>query len=458
MAPTDKNPLVLPFPLDWPPDPKSIQPAQSAITETKLPFPPQEQVCSTSSMPEPVIPPLGNPLEASQKYVHQHQKVMAEQRRAHEEERRLWSNERTGELENQYQKVMTEQRRAHEEERYLWSIERAGLLENIKMLQIRLRSFEVWGGDPSPAPVAQAASSNIAGSDGISGNESGGRPSGSGSKQWMRNLPELSPRSKVAQNRQPSIGEAGRSYLGQARKPGIGDTSPVPKPGHALSENQRPVTPPHKLTSVRYGFDTNDGINFKSATDTTAHSGGSRSVPPKPATKLSPESAKGPGKLQLPLAHDTEKRLTMHAGHTPLAHAGFGLDGTVSGMQSDVTSPTKIDKEQPKADLHTPTVRKPIERSDSYFPAPVEEEPNDPELRGPLTLHNEGSNNDSNFLSELNTKLREAAAEASKSPEAADQPKPTKEASAGDEDKEVEVDPPLKFKQSNNFGSRLGSL
>ncbi|KAL8870874.1 MAG: hypothetical protein Q9174_003177 [Haloplaca sp. 1 TL-2023] len=421
-------------------------------------------------MPEPVIPPLCPPLEASRKYIYQHQKVMAEQRRAHEEERRLWKNEHSGQLEDQHQKTMTDQRRAHEEERHLWSIERAALLENIKMLQIHLRSYEVWGGGPSPGPGAETASSNLAGTGGSFGYELGRCSSGSGSKQWMRNLPELSPRSHIAQNRQPSAGEAGRSYLGNSRKPAIGDISPTPRPGLPLPENRRPSTPPHKLTNVRYGFDTNDGINFKSSTDSTAHSGRSRSVPREPATKPSPDSAKKPDKLRLPFALDPEKNLTMHAGHTPLAHTGLGLDGALSGMQSDVASPTRTDKyQQPQqADLHTPPVRKPIEHSDSYFPAPAEDESNnDPELREPLTLPNDASNNDSRFLSELNSKLREAAAVAMKSPEesveepAEEHDKKTVKAEvggAGDEEKVVEDDPPLKFKKSSNFGSRLGEL
>ncbi|KAL8761524.1 MAG: hypothetical protein Q9184_002373 [Pyrenodesmia sp. 2 TL-2023] len=156
-----------------------------------------------------------------------------------------------------------------------------------------------------------------------------------------------------------------------------------------------------------------------------------------------------------------EENLTLHAGHTPLARPVPGLDGTTSAIDSDLPTPT-LESERPPIEPRTSFTKVPSERADSYFPLPADEldsgrasreldtpadAQQDPELQGPLGLTNERSS-DNRFLSQLDSKLTQAAS--SSNPPAA----------AGAQQiqgfNDTDPEPKLKIKKSMNFGSQLG--
>ena len=93
-------------------------------------------------------------------------------------------------------------------------------------------------------------------------------------------------------------------------------------------------------------------------------------------------------------------------------------------------------------------VGQPTEESDSYFP----DLPEDPALKGPLSLLNE-EEHDRGFLKELNQKLLDETRQAPLNP-SSDNP------SGQEKDVETptqgEQEPELKFKDTTNFGTAFG--
>ena len=116
-------------------------------------------------------------------------------------------------------------------------------------------------------------------------------------------------------------------------------------------------------------------------------------------------------KLKLEELGPPDRNLTRDAGHTPMAAV---VDATPTEDDANKTD----DGEE---------VGQPTEKSDSYFP----DLPEDPALKGPLSLLNE-EEHDRGFLNELN------------------------------QEKDIETpihgeqDPELKFKDTKNFGTAFG--
>ncbi|KAI9878118.1 MAG: hypothetical protein M1830_001835 [Pleopsidium flavum] len=176
---------------------------------------------------------------------------------------------------------------------------------------------------------------------------------------------------------------------------------------------------------------------------------------PSPKQSLSP-SRVSPGNIELPsnrLAAPDDV-LTKNAGHTPLAGRTEST-GNSSRLASNVATPTQEVPRHPRASVARP----PTERSDSYFPPAPEDE--DPELKGPLNLQNDGEN-DKAFLDELDSKLTNAAKsttqEASETSSSENQDTPVCAEPTTNHHKfdQPEHEPKLRIRRSMNFGAPLG--
>jgi hypothetical protein len=93
-------------------------------------------------------------------------------------------------------------------------------------------------------------------------------------------------------------------------------------------------------------------------------------------------------------------------------------------------------------------VRQPAERSDSYFEG-VTDLPDDPALKGPLSLVNEKGHDD-DFLQEVDMKLLGQAKQILGHKNEENEDETNKPSGQGEED------PEIKFKNSTNFGTAFG--
>ncbi|KAE8381409.1 hypothetical protein BDV26DRAFT_85088 [Aspergillus bertholletiae] len=147
-------------------------------------------------------------------------------------------------------------------------------------------------------------------------------------------------------------------------------------------------------------------------------------------------------KLRLSELGSLERRLTRDAGHTPMVV----IDGDADvDVEIDQCSPSErlVKEGEPLAPA---APRQPAENSDSYF----SNLPEDPALKGPLSLLND-EEHDSSFLKELDQKLLDQAKQAlgySREPKALEV-----EAEAASR---ASQEPELKFKNSTNFGTAFG--
>jgi len=176
---------------------------------------------------------------------------------------------------------------------------------------------------------------------------------------------------------------------------------------------------------------------------------------PSPKQSLSP-SRVSPGYIEIPSSKLSapEDILTKNAGHTPLAQRTEST-GNSSRLASNAETPTQEVPRHPRASVARP----PTERSDSYFPPAPEDE--DPELKDPLNLQNDGKH-DKAFLDELDSKLTDAAksttCEVSEASSSENQDIPACAESSTDRPKfdQPDHEPKLRIRRSMNFGAPLG--
>ncbi|KAL8938499.1 MAG: hypothetical protein Q9216_003859 [Gyalolechia sp. 2 TL-2023] len=334
---------------------------------------------------------------------------------------------------DQFQKTLFDQRKAFDSERAMWDIERADLMETIAALQTSLRQYQPsrfdssrLGSYPGASGGRQATSS--------SGNEIWRGTGGKSAAQSTRYLP------------------------GSDTHHAFPSTAENLPPGRSLSENITRSALVHRPSSL--GPDAQkhfDGITFKSPPTTIQGGLGSRAsaTSTHPLSSSHSSSRESPRGLKLPSVEEEPDNLTRHAGHTPLARTVPGLDGTTSAIDSDLPTPLHTEQERPPIEPRASIAKIPSERSDSYFPEPADEFDQDPELQGQLSLKNNASD-DSRFLSELNSKLAQAA-ESSTSASSHQATKP-KESFAHEDEifDQPEPEPRLRIKRSLNFGSQLG--
>lgn len=180
-----------------------------------------------------------------------------------------------------------------------------------------------------------------------------------------------------------------------------------------------------------------DGIRLKST-----------ALPPDVAAKVvksNPEpqrrmpEGRTPLKLKLSDLGAPDENLTRDAGHTPMA---------ILGTES-YQSPTDdmAGEENPLTPTTTRQQLQPVESSDSYFPLDL---PDDPALKGPLSLQNDAEA-DKSFLSELDQKLLDEARKAVSGPS-------DEHDDSDDDDDQNEPDSELKLKDSTNFGTAFGKV
>jgi hypothetical protein len=163
-----------------------------------------------------------------------------------------------------------------------------------------------------------------------------------------------------------------------------------------------------------------------------------------------------------------DKKLRLHAGHTPMAFDTAGSTGPTSDQPTEIPTPVQEKPPAPVSIARRPPPR-PTEKSDSYFSSTADEnqEPNrnseaeekeneDPELAGPLALSSNNEHGQSNaFLDTLDEKLMMEAKRYVKSPESTQSADINQSgASGGPQDDEG---PRLRMKKSTNFGSAFGS-
>ncbi|KAI4287232.1 MAG: hypothetical protein L6R35_003508 [Caloplaca aegaea] len=361
---------------------------------------------------------------------------------------------------HEYQRALAHLRHSFDSERVMWNMEREGLLEKIATLETSLRPQEGSPNSRRPVctnlPMPTQGSSKARSSSGPQGAKN---TAGKSAAQSVRAFSESATYRQTNFDRLSSVAE---------------NTAPAKSRtlfSESLEQSARGVSDP----TIQKHY---DGITFKAA---SAGSAKAKEPTPNSGTLIGSSSSarESPGHLQLPTVHeeplskmkrgdDLVDNLTKDAGHTPLARYVPGLDGTASALDSDLPTPMS-EQERPPLEPRASLAKVPSERADSYFPLPDNEMDHgkgvqeldsssscelDPELRGPLGLRNERSNDD-RFLNELDSKLAHAAT--SPNPPTAAQvtagDAPCQEGEAVDE---PEPEPKLRIKRSMNFGSQLG--
>ena len=400
-----------------------------AQSDGQLPL--QQQVSSASQMP--ISPAKGSFSShvASNQYVEQH---------------RIFSEH---------------QRNLHNEERALWHLERQELHNKILELEVVIRQMQLrspleltspHGGVPSGTRGSFSSNRGSQTTSGSTGDEFWRGAGGKSDSIPTRTFSESSDYSTTMdERRMPSIAEH--------------DVDGTPGSSQALvtEENSHESNSHHKPSIDGAKIDKNlDGISFKT---TALPSFILKSVitPQSPSPLQSPLSTRhSPQRLELSASNvlAINNPYTKDAGHTPLARgASIYSNGT-----SDQVTPKYPDTEgrfEPHPSIAVS--RPPNERSDSYFPqAPdtIDEADEDPELKVPLSLHNDKSE-DKSFLGELDSKLLHVARSGKFSPsETSESDASDKENKSQGNDKsfdQPEAEPKLRIKRSMNFGSQFGA-
>ncbi|RAL14236.1 uncharacterized protein BO97DRAFT_280832 [Aspergillus homomorphus CBS 101889] len=191
-----------------------------------------------------------------------------------------------------------------------------------------------------------------------------------------------------------------------------------------------------------------DGITLKSSALPPEVVARVITPPSPPSLETSPTSSTRPSsehrnslKLRLSELGPPEFNLTRNAGHTPMAKIDRDIDTEQPSPQEAPDEPSPLAPAAP---------RQPAEKSDSYFA----DLPEDPALKGPLSLLNE-EEHDSGFLKELDQKLLDQVKQVlghhrrGSAEEEADEAEPPSQG-------ETE-EPELRFKKTTNFGTAFGN-
>ena len=375
------------------------------------------------------------------------------------------------------------QRQVHNEERELWYLEKEELDARISRLEAMVHQYKERYGSIVLSPRELSKQLPHATSERFStkskprsksagtGDEFWRGPGGQLDTQSTRTFSEPSDTStKINGGRMPSIAED-ENVQGQS------------------GCNKRPGSLPKPI--ARITMDGNlDGITFK-PTVLSPSVANNLMTPQSPSPLHSISPTRPPGLISLPYLEGLSARAfyTEDAGHTPLVRPSHISDDNTKISLSDSPTPICSEQERPPIEPRPSMIptRQPAERSDSYFPVVVptdsdqslgqelgqhpdreQDEDIDPSLIAPLSLQNNAS--DASFLSELDSKLLQAARSevferslslpdrSQADVEGCDKGKADNKAtddSLGAE--EPEAEPKLRIKRSMNFGSQLGS-
>lgn len=313
------------------------------------------------------------------------------------------------------------------EERQLWQKERDLLKSRISELESLVNSRDIAGLSATAAPACFAA--------------------GSPSQVWEGSSPNSRPTRVFANEENQKSDTASLSPTEQGG-PSL-DAALSPK-SHATEPSASIPVPIEKLDSQL------DGITLKSSAlhpDVVARV----MTPPSPSSgEPSPTSSsqkpclerRSSVKLKLSDLGPPETNLVRDAGHTPMVVIDRDVDtAQVSPGEAEALSSNGNPLAPRETQLNQPT-----ERSDSYFSG-VTDLPDDPALKGPLSLVNEVGH-DHDFLKEVDTKLLGQAGQILGQTHK-DEPQ-EKENETEKPTGQAEEVPEIKFKNTMNFGTAFG--
>ncbi|KAF6239828.1 hypothetical protein HO173_002374 [Letharia columbiana] len=362
----------------------------------------------------------------------------------------------------QFQALMEHQRQTFDEERALWSVERTELHEKIAQLEGSLYRYQTISSSQASSPINNSKRGSQSNSSfwSLLSKDGSSHTSGTttGDEIWRGPKLDVQPTRTFSDPTTQSTKPGDRGRL-----PSIAEDTTC---GRKDSLDMQPGL--HKPSVSSAEIDKNlDGINFKSSTLSpvpikqvmTPQSPSSRTSSP---SRLSPRTIQLPSsKLEAPL-----DPYTKDAGHTPLVRRTYFNADFPSG-EGDGPTPTQPEIERPPLEPHVSSAKLPSERSDSYFPVAEDESwderdrsrdgedkspDEDPELKEPLGLDN-SKGEDKHFLGELDSKLLQAARSEAFSPSGTGS---GRESSLDKDEKDFEQpehEPKLRIKRSTNFGN-----
>ncbi|KAK1826493.1 hypothetical protein QBC39DRAFT_268956 [Podospora conica] len=391
------------------------------------------------------------------------------------------------------EEVYKEERAFMEEERMEWDDEKAMLLQEIEWLRQKVRSL---GGN-----AARPRGDSIPGSR----NQHAAAHSLRGGAAW-----EASPESMRSSTSSQGAGARNAPSIPQFAVDGPSSNGFGPVSFRAASSSELSAVPeteveegPVPIVDVQEIHPELEGIPIKANTIQKATFTDSQTGSKSSSRATSPTSAPGRSKgtkaqtLQV-LAAEESSRLTMHAGHTPnhslsvfSTTAPSEVQTTCSSGESTPTTNTQalaaVD-EQPLAPHNTlhPTVpaTSDPDRLSKYHnePEPLFEPLEDRELKGPLMVRNMPAH-DEIFFRRLSDKLEEVSKgneaalpavlkdvglesdSTDPAPNRAHENQPNYSDSGTEKDRrspkpetEGQLDVPLKFKSSMNFGAPFGTF
>ncbi|EAW12804.1 uncharacterized protein ACLA_012320 [Aspergillus clavatus NRRL 1] len=340
-------------------------------------------------------------------------------------------------------------------ERQLWEKERALLKQRILELEALLKSKNTNPGSPTSSTTTVKFSLNPFGGP-TSSNSTDERHQSHhpySAQIWEGSSPMSRPTRVFpdidlvdGQNHPASIAEQGAHLSLTA--PSLDAALSPPTRATDLSAGASISVPIEKLDSKL------DGITLKSSAlppevvarvmtpPSPSPEGSSTASSDQPRT---PSERKNSLKLKLSELGPPDMNLVRDAGHTPMAIIDIDADTEHTSVNGDFVTQTK--EEELLAPRAT-TAGQPAENCDSYFP----DVPEDPALKGPLSLLNE-EEHDNEFLQELDQKLLDQAMRAIGRRPSEPDDQDEKDADPAGQDESV---PELKFKNTTNFGTAFG--
>lgn len=360
----------------------------------------------------------------------------------------------------QHRIFVERQRESHDEERKLWHLERQELHTKIFDLEATIRQLQQKSTKQpnlpndfhKPAQTASGDYTSNKGSDSISestGDEFWRGAGGKSDSIPTRTFSDASDYSstKADDRHLPSISED------EVAAPVVSSSAGISR---VVSNENKPRYRRSSVDEAQLHKNL-DGISFKPST--SAPFVFKKTTSPQSS---SPSRSPTSGPASPPKPHDlppsnnliVEDPYTKNAGHTPLARGG-SVYSDHSSANLTPRLPETNGQFEPRPSVAVS--RPPNERSDSYFPPPPESIDEDPELKGPLTLPNEASE-DKSFLTELDSRLLHAARSHAFSPAEASGPSRGRDEEGDKSFDQPEPEPKLRIKRSMNFGSAFGSL
>ncbi|KAL4916826.1 hypothetical protein BDW62DRAFT_95098 [Aspergillus aurantiobrunneus] len=317
------------------------------------------------------------------------------------------------------------------EERQLWEKERELLKLRISELESLLKSSGVTAAPATGAAPPTGFFSSTFPSQVWEGSSPMSRPT------------RVFPDEEKLDSQLPSASE----QRGNSTLPALSLDAALSPKSHAADPSTSVPVPIEKLDSRL------DGITLKSsalhpdivARVMTPPSPSSREPSPTfPLQEKPPMERRNSVKLKLSDLGPPETNLLRDAGHTPMVVIDRDVD-TAQGSPEEAPSFEEGTLTPPGT-----RVRQPAERSDSYFSG-VTDLPDDPALKGPLSLVNEKGHDDE-FLQEVDQKLLGQARQALGHKEGGEEDADEAEKPSG----QGEEEPEIKFKNTTNFGTAFG--